>query len=376
VKIGLVSPYDYSFPGGVVSHIAYLAHYLIKAGHEVKIIAPCTRKGAHYFEEEVTCVGRPLPIPYAGAIARVPISPWLPSQVGEILAKEKFDILHLHEPFAPMVCLSALLKSNSVNVGTFHACHNKPRVYWLGKPIFQRWVNKLHGKIAVSKPALDHVSHHLPGEYRIIPNGIDTEYFCLNGSGRDEFNDGKINILFVGRLERRKGLAYLLNACADIKSKFPNFRLIVVGPGKVLRMRYEKSVNDMNLTDNVVFTGYVSTDELPSYYRSADIFCAPATGGESFGIVLLEAMACGKPVVATNIQGYASVLADGEEGLLVPPRNDESLADALLSLLNNKPLRLSMGNKGLLKAEKYSWQNITWRVINYYNLLLADRQAQ
>ena len=372
MKIGLVSPYDYSFPSGVVNHIAYLAHYLIQAGHKVKIIAPCTRNGIHYFEEEVTPVGRPLPIPYAGAIARVPISPWLPTQVGEILAQEKFDILHLHEPFAPMVCLSALLKSDTINVGTFHACHTKPRIYWLGKPIFRRWLPRLHGKIAVSKPALDHVSRHLPGEYRIIPNGIDTEHFCLNGSGREEFADGKINILFVGRLERRKGLAYLLNACADIKRSFPNFRLIVVGPGKILRLRYEKLVEDMSLTNNVVFTGFVSSAELPSYYRSADIFCAPATGGESFGIVLLEAMACSKPVVATSIQGYASVLADGEEGLLVPPRDEKSLADALLSLLHNKSLRLQMGNKGLIKAEKFSWLNITRQVINYYNLLLSS----
>jgi phosphatidylinositol alpha-mannosyltransferase len=366
VKIGLVSPYDYSFPGGVINHIAYLAHYLIKSGHKVKIIAPCTKNGAHYFEEEVTPVGRPLPIPYAGAVARVPISPWLPTQVGEILAQEKFDILHLHEPFAPMVSLSALLKSDSINVGTFHACHNKPRIYWLGKPIFQRWLTRLSGKIAVSKPALEHVSRHLPGEYCIIPNGIDTEHFCPNGPRREEFADGKTNILFVGRLERRKGLAYLLNACATIKRSSPKFRLIVVGPGTVLRLRYKKLVEEMSLTDNVVFTGFISSAELPSYYRSADIFCAPATGGESFGIVLLEAMACGKPVVATNIQGYASVLADGEEGLLVPPRDEKSLAKALLSLLHNKSLRLSMGGKGLIKAEKYSWQNITQQVVNYY----------
>lgn len=372
MKIGLVSPYDYSFPGGVVSHIAYLAHNLIQSGHKVKIIAPCTKDGTHYFEEEVTPVGRPLPIPYAGAVARVPISPWLPAQIGEILAQEKFDILHLHEPFAPMVCLSALLKSDSINVGTFHAFHTKPRVYWLGKPIFRRWLTRLHGKIAVSKPALEHVSRHLPGEYCIIPNGIDTEHFCLDGSGREEFTDGKINILFVGRLERRKGLAYLLNACANIKRSFPNFRLIVVGPGTVLRLRYEKLVEDMSLTNNVVFTGFVSSAELPSYYRSADIFCAPATGGESFGIVLLEAMACGKPIVATNIQGYASVLANGDEGLLVPPRDEESLADALLSLLHNKSLRLLMGNKGLVKAEKYSWLNITRQVMNYYNVLLGS----
>ena len=360
----------------MINHIAYLAHYLIQSGHTVKIIAPCTRKGTHYFEEEVIPVGRPLPIPYAGAIARVPISPWLPTQIGEILAKENFDILHLHEPFAPIVTLSALLKSETINVGTFHAFHTKPREYWLGRPVFRRWVKKLHGKIAVSKPAQEHVSRHIPGEYCIIPNGIDTEHFCLDGSGRKEFKDGKINILFVGRLERRKGLAFLLNACADIKRKFTNFRLIVVGPGKILRLRYNKLVEDMHLTDNVVFTGYVSGAELPSYYHSADIFCAPATGGESFGIVLLEAMACGKPVVATNIQGYASVLADGNEGMLVPPKNDEALANALLKLLNSKSLRTTMGHNGLIKAEKYSWQNITAQVLNYYSLLMGTSKSR
>jgi len=371
VKIGLVSPYDYSFPGGVVNHIAYLAHNFIQLGHKVKIIAPCPKPGTHYFEEEVTPVGKPLPVPYAGSIARVPVSPWLPTQIGEILAKEELDILHLHEPFAPMVCLSALLKSNYINVGTFHACHTKPRTYWLGKLIFRRWLSKLHGKIAVSKPALEYVNRHLPGDYRIIPNGIDTEHFHVDGPARNEFADGNINILFVGRLERRKGLGYLLNACTEVKRSFPNFRLIIVGPGTVLRPWYEKSVEDMGLTDNVVFTGFVPSAELPSYYRSADIFCAPATGGESFGIVLLEAMACGKPVVATNILGYASVLAHGEEGLLVPPKNEKSLARALLSLLYDKSLRLQMGNKGKTKAEKYSWPNIARQVIDYYNSLLS-----
>jgi phosphatidylinositol alpha-mannosyltransferase len=372
VKIGLVSPYDYSFPSGVVNHIAYLAHNFMQSGHKVKIIAPFPKGGTRYFEEEVTPIGKPLPVPFGGSIARVPVSPWLPTQIGEILAKEEFDILHLHEPFAPMVCLSALLKSNCINVGTFHACLNKPRTYWVGKYIFRRWLSKLHGKIAVSKPALEYVNRHLPGDYRIIPNGIDTEHFRFDGPSRKEFADGKINILFVGRLERRKGLGYLLNACAKIKRDFTNFRLIVVGPGTILRTRYEKSIDDMSLTNHVVFTGFVPSAELPSYYRSADIFCAPATGGESFGIVLLEAMSCGKPVIATNIPGYASVLADDDEGLLVPPKDVESLAQALLTLLHDKSLRQKMGNMGKIKADKYSWPNVARQVMDYYNSLLSN----
>ncbi len=373
MKIGLVSPYDYTFPGGVTNHIAYLAHYFIQWGHKVKIIAPCSGKGIHYFEEEVVAIGKPVPIPFGGSVARIPVSPWLPARVGEILAKEDFDILHLHEPFAPMVCISALLKSNYANVGTFHACYSKPRIYWIGKPIFRRWLPRLQGKIAVSKPALDFVSRHLPGEYRIIPNGIDIERFTPDGPKREEFIDSRLNILFVGRLERRKGLGHLLSACARVKRSFPNFRLIVVGPGTVLRFKYERSIKDMGLADNVVFVGFVPSTELPSYYRSADIFCAPATGGESFGIVLLEAMACGKPVVATNIGGYASVLAHGEEGLLVPPRDEESLARALLSLLENKALRQQMGAKGKIKAEKYSWTNVARQVMDYYTSILNSR---
>ena len=370
MKIGLVSPYDYSFPGGVVNHIGYLAHHFAQWGHEVKIIAPCLRGGAQYFEEEVTSVGRPMPVPFAGSIARVPLSPWLPAQVGEILSKEDFDILHLHEPFAPMLSVSALLKSNCVNVGTFHACHSKPRTYWLARPVFRRWLGMLHGKIAVSAPALDYVSRHLPGDYRVIPNGIDIQHFSPNGPQHREFTDDKPNILFVGRFEKRKGLDYLLRACAKVKQHSSNFRLIVVGPSTRLRPGYRKLVKDLGLTD-VVFTGFVPSAELPLYYRNADIFCAPATGGESFGIVLLEAMACGKPVVATDIDGYASLLTHGEEGLLVPPKDAESLAGALLTLLDDRASRSQMGAKGRIKSEKYSWQNVAHQVMDYYNSLLA-----
>lgn len=375
MKIGLVCPYDYSFPGGVTNHIAYLAHHFIQWGHKVKIIAPCLKRGTRYFEEEVTPVGRPIPVPSGGSIARVPISPWLPAQVGEILAQANFDILHIHEPFTPMVSISALLKSDCLNVGTFHACHSKPRMYWIGQPILRRWLLRLHDKIAVSKAALDYVSRHLPGKYRIIPNGVDVNHFSINGPKREEFIDGKVNILFVGRLEQRKGLGHLINACAKVKQSFTNFRLIVVGPGTVLRFTYERAVKDMGLSNNVVFTGFVPSNELPSYYRTADIFCAPATGGESFGIVLLEAMACGKPVVATSIEGYVNVLTHNEEGLLVPPRDDDSLAHALLSLLENEHLRQQMGTKGRKKAEKYSWENVARQVMEcYINLLNSPKK--
>lgn len=368
MKIGLVSPYDYSFPSGVVNHISHLANHFCEWGHQVKIIAPRLKDTERNHNIELKAVGRPLPIPYGGSIARIPLSPWLPIQIKKILREENFDILHLHEPFAPLLCVSALAQSTCTNVGTFHACHAKSRTYYVAQPFLKPWFKKLHGKITVSKAALNYVTRYFPGEYHIIPNGIDIEHFTPEGPRRQELANGKLNVLFVGRLEKRKGLGHLINACALVKKEFPNFRLIVVGPGTRLRPGYEEQAQELKL-DNIVFTDFVSDAELPEYYRSADVFCAPATGGESFGIVLLEAMACGKPVVASSIEGYASVLTHDAEGLQVPPADEEALAQALLSLLNDPSRREHMGAKGMVKAQNYSWENVARQVMDFYRSL-------
>lgn len=370
MKIGLVSPYDYSFPGGVVNHISHLAYHFMQNGHTVKIVSPCLKNGTRYFDECIYAVGRPIPIPYAGSIARVPISPWLPIQMGKVLKEEKFDILHLHEPFTPMVCLSALLRSSAITLGTFHACHERGLTIKILQPFLNKWACRLHGRIAVSQAALNFISRFVPGEYRIIPNGINTNHFHPDGPKREEFLDGKFNILFVGRLEKRKGLDRLLKAAAMITKDFSNFRIIVVGPGTRLRPGYQETADNLGL--EVVFTDYVSNDALPDYYRTADIFCSPATGAESFGIVLLEAMACGKPVIATNTEGYATVLEHGQEGLLTPVGDDESLAKTLLTLMNDPSLREQMGARGIIKAETYSWANVSKQVMDYYRSILKE----
>jgi phosphatidylinositol alpha-mannosyltransferase len=241
--------------------------------------------------------------------------------------------------------------------------------------MLRRRARKLNGKIAVSKPAKEFASKYIPGHYDIIPNGIDIERFYPDVSPIEEFCDGKLNILFVGRLEQQKGLSYLLKAYKRVKKEIPASRLIVVGPGTRLRSGYEKQAIRDGLSD-VVFVGGKSQEELPSYYKTADIFCAPATGLESFGIVLLEAMAVAKPVVATNIKGYASVLTHGREGLLVPPRDDAELAEALLRLAGEESLRQEMGQKGLITAKNYSWERIAQTVVAYYNRILSDSQSQ
>lgn len=367
MKIALVSPYDYAYPGGVVNHICHLYDQFKMMGHIVKIITPCSDEKACLGSQDIIALGRPFPVPSGGSIARATLSPALSSPVRAILERERFDIIHIHEPLGSTLPLTTLRVSQSVNVGTFHACHREPRGYQMMKPFVIKWFNKLDGKIAVSTPAMEFISKHFPGDYRIIPNGIDVEHFSAEVSPIEGLCDGKLNILFVGRLEKRKGLRYLLGAYKEVTREIPNSRLIVVGPGA--RQEYENLISRASLED-VVFTGYVSNEELPRYYKTADLFCAPATGGESFGIVLLEAMAAAKPIVASHIDGYASVMSHGVEGLLVPPKDEQALASAIIHLLGDISIRQEMGSRGRQKVEHYKWQNIARRVVEYYTSLL------
>ncbi len=373
MKIALVSPYDFAYPGGVTNHISCLEHQLTLMGHEVKVIAPAS-KAVSSFGERFIPIGKPRPIPSSGSICRITISPHLAPTIKAVLSREKFDIIHLHEPFMPMLCSAVLRFSHTVNIGTFHACHGRPG-YGFARPIstlmVRRRARKLHGKIAVSKPAMEFASKYIPGDYTIIPNGIDLAHFSPDVPPIDEFCDGKLNILFVGRLESRKGLKYLIKAYQRVKAEFPNSRLIVVGPGTRLRGKYERQVKRSRLED-VVFVGYAPYDQLPRYYKTADIFCSPATGRESFGIALLEAMAVSKPIVASNIDGYANLISHGVEGLLVPPKDEKALAEALISLMSNEPLRQQMAARQRLTAKKYDWKHVAQRVFDYYVKVLNE----
>ena len=373
MKIALVSPYDFAYPGGVCNHISCLEQQITRMGHEVKIIAPAS-KFVPTFGDRFIPIGKPRPVPVSGSIARITLSPWLSSRIKAVLDREHFDICHLHEPLMPMLCTTVLRLSSAANVGTFHASGGKPWYSFgtpIGKLILKKWFHKLDGKIAVSPPAREYVSKYFPGDYTIIPNGVDTKHFSPDALPIEEFIDGKLNILFIGRLEKRKGLDYLLEAYKRVKPEMPNSRLIVVGPGIRLRHKYEKRVRRNGLKD-VVFVGYASYRDLPRYYKTADIVCCPAIGWESFGIVLIEAMAVGKPIVASNIKGYASVLTNGVEGLLVPPKNAEKLAEALISLMSDESLRQQLGANGWHRATEYSWESVAQRVLDYYVRVLKE----
>jgi len=264
--------------------------------------------------------------------------------------------------------------SHSLNVGTFHAYYRRSIGYSMWKPLLRRFYNKLHGRIAVSEPAHKFVSRYFPGEYRVIPHGIDLEHFYTEVDPMPQYSDGRLNILFVSRLEERKGVRYLLNAYKLAKKECPPSRLILVGPGERSRREYARWVRAVKLED-VVFTGHVSYADLPRYYHTADIFCMPAVGQESFGLVLLEAMAAGKPIIATNIEGYASVVSNSVEGLLVKPRDSRALADTMITMANDRILRQEMGSRGKEKAKAHSWPIITQRTVDFYEELAGRKTA-
>ena len=360
----MVSPYDFTWPGGVTAHVSQLARELSLLGHQVQVLAPHSPSRECPDPESFVPLGRSVPVPSGGSIARVSLSWWLYRRIRALLEQESYDIIHLHEPLAPILPLFVLEHSNAVNIGTFHAYCSRQHLYRLGHPIVKRWHQRLHGRIAVSPAAMSYVQRGFPMEYKIIPNGIDVDHFAQGVEPWPQFHDGKTNLLFVGRLEKRKGLKYLLEAYSRLKWELPNIRLIVVGPGNLDKDSHR--ILAASNPQDVVLAGRVSYDHLARYYATADIFCAPATGAESFGIVLLEAMAAGKPIVASDIDGYNGIIRHGRQGLLFPKRDTEAMASALKYLVLNPGLAQQLGKAGRTMVEQYRWSSVAKQVESYY----------
>lgn len=392
MRIALVSPYDFAFPGGVTKHITNLSARFRQLGHETCIIAPASRTDPALPPELSTPSHFTVPVGYSGSLARLCLSPWLSLRVRHILQRGQFDILHLHEPTNPTLPQAVLhqaarVSPDSVIVATFHAYREdhtptgKGPLRLLGgayRRLCERTAARLDGRIAVSPLARSHASRSVPGPYQVIPNGVDLALF---GDPRLEpmprLRTG-LNILFVGRVEPRKGLSCLLEAYARVLEAMPGVRLVVVGPHSPRNLRplqHQLSALQATPGAEVHFMGYVTEHELARCYRGCAVFCAPATGCESFGMVLLEAMASGVPIVASDIEGYRSVLSHAAEGLLVPPNDPEALAEALLRLLRDPAERQAMGQRGRVTAAHYAWERVAADVLAFYADAIAGKRA-
>jgi phosphatidyl-myo-inositol alpha-mannosyltransferase len=372
VKIGLVTPYVYPVPGGVNEHVRYLYENLRLHGHDVRIIS--SSHGLQRASEgDVIRLGKGFSMPVNGSVGTITVSPRYVSLVDDMLERERFDVLHFHEPFVPFLSLILLRRSRSVNIATFHAYAGFSLSYEFGARVMQGHARLLHGRIAVSAAARHFIDRFFPGDYKIIPNGVDVDRY-RRAVPVARWQDGTLNLLFVGRHEPRKGLLDLLKAYRILRKTGCPCRLLVVGSGP-----QEREARRYVLTRRlagVEFLGRVTDAEKAQLFRTADVFVAPATGRESFGIVLLEAMAAGAPIVASDIHGYKGVVRRGEQGLLVPPGEPRELASAIGGLVVDEALRRQMSASGMARAEAFSWERITDRVETYYGFVIRRLAAQ
>jgi len=372
MKIGLISFHSFLQPGGVKRHILGLHQEFKKRGIQSKIIAP-RRFPLENYGKEVILLGTSFPWGVTGTQGDFCIN-FNPFAIKKVLDEEKFDVLHFHNCGFPST-LQILEWSKALNILTFHANLEKstfvksfPGFLYIFNKLVQ-W--KIDGVIGVAPLNLKTFKYY-KGPKTVIPNGIDLAEFDPEVPKIKKYLDGKINILFLGRIEERKGLIYLLRALKILNKKHNNLRLIIVGEGP-LKGKCQKWVKK-NKLENVVFEKEVNQKEIPSYYKTADIYCSPAIYGESFGIVLIEAMAVGTPVVAFANKGYAGVLKNTKGGeFLARPKDYRTLAKKLEILINNPELGKEMGKWGIKEAQKYSWPKIVDQVLAFYDLCRENK---
>jgi phosphatidylinositol alpha-mannosyltransferase len=369
MNIGLVCPYEWTVPGGVGNHVRALAGELRRAGHRVDVLAPAERPVA---EPGFVGLGGSVGVPYNGSVARIAFGPRTLLRVRRAVARGGYDLLHVHEPLSPSAGLLAALQSGPVPVvGTFHANLERSLALEAAAPLLRRVYDRLGARIAVSASARDTWQRRFGGTMAVVPNGVAPEFFA-SPKPLDGWKQDGPTILFVGRLEPRKGLEYLVRAFLRLKPAFPRLRLLVVGPDGRHQRDKAMAMVPPRLRPDLVFVGPVPQADLPSCYASADVFCAPSLGGESFGIVLAEAMAVGLPVVCSDIGGYRDVVRDGADGLLVPPRDPESLAEALAGLLDNPARLAAMGEAAAAAARRYAWEVVAAEVAEVYRTALGS----
>jgi phosphatidyl-myo-inositol alpha-mannosyltransferase len=373
MRILLVSSAFWPYPSGISEHVYYLAKGLIKRGHQVKILTtnyPSKWETGVHEDLDVTRFGRAVLIPLNKSAATFPFGFDIPYRTKQFLKQQTFDVIHMHGCYPPEIGFWALKYSKTVNCVTFHTVgfKNIPMTKMLSK-IFKKYADKINGKIAVTKIAQVWAEPFFPGKYRVIPNGVDCERFSLNVQPIIKKEGNIFRILYLGRLDERKGVLIAINAFKKIHDKIPNTKLYIVGGGTLEKEACQLACN-LLVQDSCQFLGYVKREDLPGYYASADAYVAPALGGEAQGIVLLEAMASGRPVIASDIEGYRAVIEDNKTGLFFKAGDAEDLAEKLQQVIQNIQMRKAMMKNARLSAERYSWDKIVVEIEGYYQELI------
>ena len=364
LKIGMVCPYGWDTPGGVQIHIKELAEFLIRAGHEVSVFAPVS-DDSQISEPWLVSAGRPVSIPYNGAVARILFGPVASSRVRQWISAGNFDLLHLHEPAIPSLSLLACWAADGPMVGTFHAASAKQKAITAVGPILEPVLEKLTARIAVSEMARQTLKDHFETEAVVIPNGLDTSKFEVAYKNLDWV--GSPSIGFIGRFdEPRKGLEVLIAALPTIVKKFPQIMVLIAGPGE--KSEFLKKI-DPALHSRLTFLGKLSEEDKVKFFHSIDVYIAPNTGGESFGIILTEAMASGTAILASDIPAFSQLLNYGEFGSLFKSEDSHDLAEKLMYLLGDVDSRHVLATSGLSQSRKYDWSTVAEQILDVYEMV-------
>lgn len=367
LRIGIVCPYSWDTPGGVQNHIRDLAEFLIAAGHEVSVLAPASDESK--LPDYVVNAGKPISIPYNGAVARVLFGPVAFARVRNWISHGEFDLLHLHEPAIPSISLLACWAADGPMVGTFHAAAKRQKIIFAIGPILEPAIEKLSARIAVSEAARLTLTDHLDTDAIIIPNGIYANRYA-HGKPRPKWSGNTIG--FIGRFEEpRKGLSILVEALPVIARFAPDVKVFVAGPGDP-----EEVIEDIDpqLRQRFEFLGKISEADKADFMSSVALYVAPNTGGESFGIILAEALAGGACVVASDIPAFDDLLGHGQFGALFESENSTELAKLVIELLRDDHKRKELALAGKYHAQKFDWTVVAEQIYSVYEMSIVGSE--
>ena len=367
LKIGIVCPYSWDTPGGVQNHIRDLAEFLIASGQDVSVLAPAIDETK--LPDYVVNAGKPISIPYNGAVARVLFGPVAFARVRQWISQGDFDLLHLHEPAIPSISLLACWAADGPMVGTFHAAAKRQKIIFAIGPILEPAIEKLSARIAVSEAARLTLTDHLDTDAVIIPNGIYTDRYT-DGKSQEKWSGNTIG--FIGRFEEpRKGLSLLVDALPVISRFAPDVKVLVAGPGDPEEVI--ESI-DPQLRSRFEFLGKISESEKADFMSSVAVYVAPNTGGESFGIILAEALAGGACVIASDIPAFADLLGQGEYGALFESESSSELAKVVIDLLRDENKRVEFSKRGKERARKFDWKVVAEQIFSVYEMSIVGSQ--